>query len=132
MTAWKELEPFHHDITKSIFEVLIENCFHPGSFKKSNEMGFFAPLRYWQKRERNPRGFPLVEPVRFLSELLKKPSFVSSVRAFNAAASTDWLAGPNLVELGPFVYTICFYLAPVLRFSDSAGCVKPKFTRFVS
>jgi hypothetical protein len=132
ITTWRELEHFHYGIVKAVFEVLIEKCFHPGSMKKTNKDGFIAPLHYWRRYKNNPRKFPLKEPVRFLNELLKKDSFISSVGAFNAAASADWLTRTDYVKLGSFVYSVCFYLAPVLVEADSGRCAKPRITPFVS
>ena len=126
-TSWKELEPFHASITRATFEVLSEGCFHPGSYKQTNKRGFFAPSQYWQRFARDPERFPLLEPFRFPKALLKNDSFLEPIRAFNSAASTDWLSSPDWVRLGRFVYSLCFYLTPVLHIDQRTGCVRPAF-----
>ena len=132
MTTWKELQPYYHGVLRAIFEVLMEDCFHPGYVTRRNKKGFLAPPYYWKLHARDPNRYPLSECLRFIAQLLKRNYLVTSMNAFNKRAGVDWLSGPDMTRLSGFVYSICFYLDAVLysKEGEEDPCVKPRFVAY--
>jgi len=129
--SWKELVPYWHDICRAIFEVLIENDFHPYYATLKRPDGFVASSYYWKKSQKDPGKFPLSEARFFIYKLQEKPYFVNSIREFNRKTHTDWLDEKNIVILGGYLYSFFFTLKPVLKAvkKKSKSYLKPKMNK---
>lgn len=112
---WKELFPYWRSICKAIFEVLIENDFHPYAATLKRPDGFVASSYYWKMSLRNPKKVPLSEARYFIYKLEEKTYFSDSIRKFNERIQANWLEEKNIAILGGYLYSFFYILKPVLR-----------------
>jgi len=63
---WKEFIPYWQPVCRAIFEVLIENDFHPYSATLKRPKGFVASSEYWKRSIKDPAEFPLSEARFFI------------------------------------------------------------------
>ena len=115
MNKWKELFPFWRSICRAIFEVLIENDFHPYAATLKRPGGFVASSYYWKMSLRNPKKVPLSEARCFIYKLEEKTYFSDSIRKFNERTQANWLEEKNIAILGGYLYSFFYILKPVLR-----------------
>jgi hypothetical protein len=115
VTQWKELVPCWRAICRAIFEVLIENDFHPYTTTLKRPKGFVASSHYWKISLKNPTKVPLSEARYFIYKLEEKPYFSDSIKRFNQKTQTNWLEEKNIAILGGYLYSFFYTLKPVLK-----------------
>jgi len=121
-TSWKEFFPYWRSICRAIFEVLMENSFHPYTATLKRPDGFVASSYYWKRSLRDPVKIPLSEAKYFIYRLEEKQYFLDSLREFNQKTQTNWLEEKNIATLGGYLYSFVYVLKPVLRtVEDGAG-----------
>jgi hypothetical protein len=112
---WEGLAPYWRAICRAIFEVLIENDFHPYTATLKRPDGFVASSHYWRISLRDPTKAPLSEARFFIYKLKEKAYFSESIRRFNQNIQTNWLEEKNIAILGGYLYSFYYTLKPVLK-----------------
>jgi hypothetical protein len=115
MIRWKELVPYWAAICRAIFEVLIENDFHPYTATLKRPKGFVASSKYWEKSLENPTKIPLSDARYFVFKLKEKQYFVKAIQEFNKKIQKNWLEEKNIHILGGYLYSFYYTLKPVLK-----------------
>lgn len=130
MTQWEELAPYWSAICRAIFEVLLENDFHPYTATLKRPKGFVASSSYWRMSLRNPTRVPLSEARYFIYRLREKPYFTDSIRRFNEKSGKNWLEENSIAVLGGYLCSFCLTLKPVLEVVNKGAknFLKPKLT----
>jgi len=112
---WKEFIPYWQPVCRAIFEVLIENDFHPYSATLKRPEGFVASSEYWKRSIKDLTAFPLSEARYFIYKLEEKIYFLNAIREFNGKIQRDWLEEKNIAVLGGYLYSFFYVLKPILR-----------------
>lgn len=130
MTPWKDLVPYWEGLCRAIFEVLIENDFHPYTATLKRPRGFVASKSYWDTSHRNRKKVPLTEARYFVYKLKEKPEFVDAITRFNRSSGKSWLDESNIAVLGGYLYSFCATLMPILKVVKKGNmyCLKPVFS----
>jgi len=115
MIQWKELIPYWASICRAIFEVLIEDDFHPYAATLKKPKGFVASSQYWKMSLKNLARIPLSDARYFIFKLKEKPYFVKTIQEFNEKVHKNWLEEKNIHILGGYLYSFYYTLKPVLK-----------------
>jgi len=128
ITGWKELVPYWKAICRAIFEVLIENDFHPCTATLKRPEGFVASSNYWRRSLKNPTRVPLSEARFFIYKLKEKPYFIDSIKRFNEKSKKNWLEENNIAVLGGYLCSFYLTLKPALKVvkKGTKNYLKPK------